>query len=128
MTEPRLCQNVSRPRRIRLDFLPQLIHKYSQVFYFVTIVRAPHCLENLVMRQDFLRMYDEIVQQIELRRCKTRHTPVRPDLTVAKADLQAFQPKYSPCGGRNPPQRRPNTSQQFVDIERLGHITVGSSI
>src|SRR5580658_6749043 len=92
---PRFSKDVAGLRWIRFDLLPQLVHKHSEVLDFVAVIGAPDRLQNFAVRQDLIRMSNEVVQQTKLRRCKARNTPIRFHLAVAKADLQVLQAKYS---------------------------------
>src|SRR5205823_2449971 len=70
ISQTRLGNQVFWRAWIRFNLLANLIHEYVQVFHFVTVIRAPDCLEKLSVWNRDIGMRCQVVKQIELFRCE----------------------------------------------------------
>src|SRR5271154_5150660 len=48
---PGLGQNIFWPRRLRLDFLSELIHRHPQILRLVAVIRPPNRLQQTAVRK-----------------------------------------------------------------------------
>src|SRR5579862_4874744 len=55
-----------RVRRVGLDLLAQAVHKDSQVFELVSVIRPPNRLQELAMRNGLVGARQQVGEQIEL--------------------------------------------------------------
>src|ERR1700747_1959903 len=110
VTDPRLRQEVYRGRRVLLDLLSDLVHKYPKVIDLVAIVRTPYRLQELPMGQHLIGMSCEIAKKLELLRCEAHAASTRGDLASVEIDFDSAQRQStarSVCP-RSPAQGRPD--------------------
>src|SRR5215469_3485386 len=103
----------------------------AQIFRLLCAVRSPHRSQQRMMSDDLPWMPGEVNQQVELFRRQVNFVflnlnPVRwnVDKKVPYLDYRSLGLKRD-CG---PPECSADSGQQFVHIERLGDVIVGSGI
>src|SRR5205085_11760106 len=68
ITDPRLCQNVLRSGRIRLDLFAQLADEDAQVFGLLDVVAARDGRKQRAMREHFAVLPEDMPEQIKFLR------------------------------------------------------------
>src|SRR3954451_22355521 len=129
VTHSRFGDQVSRPGRVRLQLPAQLRHVDAEVVGLLTVLRAPHLLEQLLLRHQPARMAYQDLQQVPLGRGE----PYLAGPGGGPPGRQVHRERLGPHHRRvlhrpGPAYRRPHPGQQLVHPEGLGHVVVGARV
>src|SRR5947207_11139860 len=82
------------------------------------------------MRNDVSHMENQELEKVELLGLQANMPISPPYAAFFKIDFDVAQSQHHRQipGRRRPPQRRPDTSQEFFDAERLDNIIISASI
>src|ERR1700683_5844371 len=90
LSEARLSQDITRLGGFRFDLLAELIDEHAQIDDLVTIVLAPHRLQQPAMRNGSIGIGGQILQKIELRGGQTDFVATHNDPARSEVDFQAI--------------------------------------
>src|SRR5580658_8756678 len=108
IAHPWLRQQVTRLRRIGLDFFAKLVDEHAQVFHLVAIVRSPDGLQQPAMRDGDIRIRHEELEKIELFGSQADLTALGDHAARGQVDLNSVQTNgfRSALGGRRQAAKR----------------------
>src|SRR4030081_3583914 len=97
-------------RGSRLDFFPQLIDEYAQVFRFIAIVGAPDGLQKPSMLDGLALIHYQMTQQFKFLGREPNWAALRGKFSSLEIDFQVACNIRRDCLSRGcPPQGRANT-------------------
>src|SRR4029453_11961394 len=94
----------------------------------VLVERVPRPLEQLIARQDVIRVSHEDLEHLELLRCQGDLAPAARHPAGGGVELEAGDAEHGALLGRAPPPEGAQARQELAEVEWLDEVVVGPGV
>src|SRR5579863_345449 len=130
ITDPQLGEDMSRPRRVRLELLPEPADENPQILHFVRLRRPPDFAQQVFVGQHLAGMRDKMAEQLELLWREFYLGAGAGDVAADQIDREVARDEHRQFALRLKAvaQRGADARRQLGHPERLADVVVGPEV
>ncbi len=129
VTDPWLCPQVARSRRVWLELPAQVGHVDAEIVTFGLVLGPPYLGEQLFLGDQFLAVPDQHFEQLPLGGGQPHVGAIALDALGGEVDGEILADDHRLIGcGRSTAHRYPKPGEQLPHAKRLRHVVVGAGV